>query len=85
MFKKLFKFNKKKQEENKEVEEIVENLENKEGIDKLEVHNEEVKEEQKEGIENALTEEVQENVLDEVCVGDSGKGGGHDRRRCGGY
>ena len=67
MFKKLFKFNKKKQEENKEVEEIVENLENKEGIDKLEVHNEEVKEEQKEGIENALTEEVQENVLDEVC------------------
>ena len=67
MFKKLFKFNKKKQEENKEVEEIVENLENKEDIDKLEVHNEEVKEEQKEGIENALTEEVQENVLDEVC------------------
>lgn len=67
MFKKLFKFNKKKQEENKEVEEIVENLENKEDIDKLEVHNEEVKEEQKEEIENALTEEVQENVLDEVC------------------
>ena len=67
MFKKLFKFNKKKQEENKEVKEIVENLENKEDIDKLEVHNEEVKEEQKEGIENALTEEVQENVLDEVC------------------
>ena len=50
MFKKLFKFNKKKQEEK-----IVK--ENKEDIDKLEVHNEEVKEEQRR-IENALTEEV---------------------------
>ena len=68
MFKKIFKFNKKKQQdENKEVEEVVGKLENKEDIDKSEVHNEEAKEEQKEEIESALTEELQESVLDEVC------------------
>ena len=51
MFKKLFKFNKNKQEEKKEAEEILQNEEDKNDIDKLEVH----------------SEETEDNVLDEVC------------------
>ena len=51
MFKKLFKFNKNKQEEKKEAEEILQNEEDKNDIDKLEVH----------------SEETGDNVLDEVC------------------
>ena len=51
MFKKLFKFNKNKQEEKKESEELLQIDEDKNSIDNSELHN----------------EQTQDNVLDEVC------------------
>ena len=60
MFKKLFKFNKNKQEENKEV------LEDKNNIDKLEVHNEEVKENVLDEVYETIKEEAIEDVKENI-------------------
>ena len=63
MFKKLFKFNKKKQEEVKEIEESIEK-QDKEEVEVEQVHNEVDSNEES---EHVITEELQEDTIDEVC------------------
>ena len=63
MFKKLFKFNKKKQEEVKEIEESSEK-QDKEEVEVEQVHNEVDSNEES---EHVITEELQEDTIDEVC------------------
>ena len=63
MFKKLFKFNKKKQEEVKEIEESSEK-QDKEEVEVEQVHNEVDNNEES---EHVITEELQEDTIDEVC------------------
>ena len=63
MFKKLFKFNKKKQEEVKEIEESIEK-QDKEEVEVEQVHNEVDNNEES---EHVITEELQEDTIDEVC------------------
>ena len=63
MFKKLFKFNKKKQEEVKEIEEYIEK-QDKEEVEVEQVHNEVDNNEES---EHVITEELQEDTIDEVC------------------
>lgn len=63
MFKKLFKFNKKKQEEVKEIEESS-GKQDKEEVEVEQVHNEVDSNEES---EHVITEELQEDTIDEVC------------------